>query len=71
MIIDNIGLYETSGGVFDGSAATSTSAVGSARLQFDGCSAATLDYAFNAGADGQRSGSLNLVRVTAPPPGCP
>lgn len=71
VIIDNIGLYETTGGVFDGSEATTTSAVGSARLEFDGCNAATLDYAFNAGADGQRSGSLNLVRVTAPPPGCP
>jgi murein DD-endopeptidase MepM/ murein hydrolase activator NlpD len=69
-VVDNIGLYETSGGVFDSGEATSTVPIGGARLEFNGCSAATLDYAFNAGADGRRSGRLNLVRVTAPPPGC-
>jgi len=68
--IDDIGLYETSGGVFDGPQPTTTVPVGSARLAFHGCSAATLDYAFNAGADAPRSGRLDLVRITAPPPGC-
>jgi hypothetical protein len=68
--VEDIGLYETSGGVFDGGAATSTVRVGDARLEFNGCSAATLDYTFSGGADGQRSGRLDLVRVTAPPPGC-
>jgi hypothetical protein len=56
--------------VFDSGEATSTVPIGGARLEFNGCSAATLDYAFNAGADGRRSGRVNLVRVTAPPPGC-
>lgn len=68
--IDGIGLYETTGGVFDAAAQVTTTAVGSARLRFANCTSATLDYAFTAGANAGRSGRLDLVRLTAPSPAC-
>lgn len=68
--IEAIGLYETTGGTFDGSTPVTTAAVGSARLQFASCTSATLDYAFTAGDNAGRSGRLDLVRLTAPSPAC-
>jgi len=68
--IDGIGLYETRDGVFDGAAATTTEAVGGARLRFASCTAATLDYAFTSGGNAGLEGTLDLVRLTPAPPGC-
>ena len=65
-------IYETTGGVFDaaGSTAPSSAQVGTATLAFAGCSTATLSYAFTGGANGVRTGMLDLVRVGPMPPGC-
>lgn len=66
----DIGLFESSGGVFDRPADTDTVQVGSADLTFTSCTAAHLDYRFTSGAFAGRSGRLDLQRVTAVPAGC-
>ncbi|MFI4969866.1 MAG: hypothetical protein ACHP7D_06650, partial [Lysobacterales bacterium] len=68
--ISDIGVYESSGGVFDHAAVTRTQAVGHASLVFHDCASATLDYAFSAGANAGRSGRLDLARLGATPAGC-
>ncbi|GAA0708845.1 hypothetical protein GCM10009105_08770 [Dokdonella soli] len=66
----NIGIYNTTGGVFNQAATTSTVPVGSASLVFHSCNSATLSYAFTAGANAGASGSLNLSRIGPMPAGC-
>jgi subtilase family serine protease len=68
--LDDVGIYETTGGAFDRPAPTSTVRVGNARLAFHSCSSATLDYAFTSGANAGRSGTLQLSRLGAVPDGC-
>lgn len=68
--IDGIGVYETTGGSFDGTTPVATRRVGSARLRFANCTTATLDYAFDDGENAGRSGTLALARLTPPPAGC-
>jgi hypothetical protein len=64
-------LYETIGGVFDGGfPAPSTSAVGSATLTFLGCANVSLSYAFTAGSNIGKSGTIALERVGTTPAGC-
>ena len=58
------------GGVFDDPAPTQTQIVGSASLAVQSCSAMTLTYAFNAGANQGLGGSVNLTRVGPTPAGC-
>lgn len=65
-----IGIFESTGGVFDAPAATETVQVGSADLAFVSCSRATLDYRFTSGAFAGRNGRLDLQRVTSIPAGC-
>lgn len=66
----DIGIFESTGGVFDAAADTATVQVGSADLAFVSCSRATLDYRFTSGVFAGRSGQLELQRVTAIPAGC-
>ena len=68
--LTNIGIYDTTGGVFDQAATTMTAQVGTASLVFHSCSSATLDYNFTAGPNAGRNGTLNLARITPPPTGC-
>lgn len=65
-------LYETAGGVFDTdtSASQASSSVGSATLTFQGCSNASLAYAFTGGSNAGRSGTIALARVGSVPAGC-
>jgi plastocyanin len=68
--IDDIGIYDTTGGVFDSAAGTTTQPVGSARLVFASCSSAMLSYRFTSGAQAGTSGTLALTRLGAVPDGC-
>ncbi len=66
----DIAIHSTTGGVFDSSHPTVTTRVGSADLVFQTCGSATLTYAFDAGENTGRTGSIDLVRVGPVPAGC-
>lgn len=66
----DIGIFDSSGGVFDRHATTTTEPVGSASITWHSCSAATLAYAFTAGPNSGRSGTLELTRLGPVPAGC-
>jgi hypothetical protein len=68
--IDNVGIYESTGGVFDQHATTTTTQVGSASLVFHTCSSLTMTYTFTGGPNAGISGTLDLSRIAAPPAGC-
>lgn len=68
--LNGIGIYDTTGGVFDHAANTMTNAVGTANLVFHNCSSATLSYAFTSGVNAGSSGTLDLSRIGAIPAGC-
>jgi hypothetical protein len=63
-------IYASSGGVFNNPAPVTTSPVGTGTLTFQSCSAATLAYAFSAGENNGKSGTITLRRTTPAPPGC-
>lgn len=65
--LGEFGIFESRGGRFDAAAETTTVRVGSARLAFESCNAATLDYAFDASGV---AGRLDLARIGRAPPGC-
>lgn len=69
-LINNIGIYATSGGAFDAPNSTTTVPVGSAQLQFFSCTSAVLTFAFTSGENAGQSGVLNLGRVLPAPNGC-
>ncbi|MBN8726759.1 MAG: hypothetical protein J0H15_03525 [Xanthomonadales bacterium] len=60
----DIGIYATSGGSFDRAAVTATVRVGTIGLVIHDCSHATLSYAFTAGPNAGRHGTLELTRLT-------
>ncbi len=68
--VNNIGIYDTTGGVFNQAAPISTNQVGTATLVYASCGSATLTYTFTAGANAGAHGSMNLVRLGAIPAGC-
>lgn len=64
-------LYETTGGIFDSTAATASSgAVGTGTLAFQNCSSATLNFKFTGGSSSGASGSIALSRIGPVPQGC-
>jgi hypothetical protein len=65
-------INETSGGRFDlaPSAAQRTIVVGSTTVTFQSCTTATLSYAFDAGQNAGRTGTIALARVGPAPAGC-
>jgi hypothetical protein len=66
-----LSLYETTSGLFNSAAPASTTAqVGTGRLVFTNCNAATLTFTFTGGSNAGQSGSVNLVRVGPTPPSC-
>jgi hypothetical protein len=66
----SVGIYEMSGGAFNAAGQVTTAPVGSAQLQFQSCSTATLSYAFTSGSNVGQSGTLHLGRVVPAPAGC-
>ncbi len=68
--LEDIGIFESRGGVFDGPADTETVQVGTADLSFTSCTTARLDYRYTSGAFAGRTGRLDLTRVTPAPAGC-
>jgi len=68
--LDDIGIFDSSGGVFDQGADTATAPVGSADLVFQSCTSATLSYAFTSGSHAGISGELALSRIGPAPEGC-
>lgn len=69
-VIADIGIYATSGGVFDSATPVTTVQVGTARLDYHSCNSATLAWSFSSGENAGRSGTLELVRLGATPVGC-
>ncbi len=67
---NNVGIYESTGGVFNAPATAHTTQVGTASLVFSSCTSARLNYAFNTGANSGKTGTLDLTRVGAVPAGC-
>jgi murein DD-endopeptidase MepM/ murein hydrolase activator NlpD len=67
---EGIGIFETTGGLFDQPDAPTTVQVGVASLTFSSCSDAELDYQFDAGQSAGTSGRIELVRLLPAPPGC-
>ena len=68
--ITNAAIYATAGGAFNTAAAPTTAPVGTANITFTSCNAATLTYAFTAGANAGSSGTLELTRTGPTPAGC-
>jgi len=67
---NGVGIYESTGGVFDAAASAQTTQVGTGNLVFNSCTSATLKYTFTGGANNGRSGTLDLTRIGAVPSGC-
>jgi hypothetical protein len=66
-----LSLYETTGGLFNSIApAPTTAQVGTGKLTFTSCNAATLSFAFIAGSNAGQTGSINLARVGPTPASC-
>ncbi|MDR3385941.1 MAG: hypothetical protein P4L92_02715 [Rudaea sp.] len=67
-------IAETTAGLFDTptTPAPSSKAVGSATLEFQSCTSATLSFKFTSGSSAGAAGSIALSRVASPsiPPGC-
>ena len=68
--IENIAIFQSSGGVFDHAGTVTTTQVGTASIAFQGCTGATLTYHFTGGANAGRQGSIPLVRVSPALAGC-
>ena len=68
--LDDVGIFESAGGVFDQGADTTTAQVGTADIEFQSCGAATMSYAFTSGAHAGTTGELALSRVGPIPEGC-
>ena len=68
--IADIGIYATRDGRFDAHAATTTTRVGTVKLDMQDCVHATLAYEFTAGALAGSQGTLALLRITPPRTGC-
>jgi hypothetical protein len=66
----NLGLYSSTGGVFDTDGAATTRQVGTGSLNFDSCEHATLDYTFTTGDLAGMHGTLDLARLGQTPPEC-
>lgn len=68
--LDGIGIFETSGGVFNTSSTTTTTRVGRAALVVHSCNTATLSYTFFAGTRRGQSGTVERSRIASAPAAC-
>jgi Leucine-rich repeat (LRR) protein len=67
---NDVTIYQSTGGAFDGPADIDTVPVGSANLSFQSCTAMTVDYTFTAGENAGRSATQHLIRLSSAPTGC-
>jgi hypothetical protein len=67
---NGVGIYESTGGVFNATGTAQIAKVGSGTLVFNSCTSATLQYTFTSGANNGKSGTLDLSRLTPAPAGC-
>ena len=65
---DDVVIYESPPGVFNGAVDDPVFEVGTARLEFEGCNALTVEYTFE--DPDTRAGTLHLVRLGPTPAGC-
>jgi hypothetical protein len=68
--LDDLTIYESTGGTFDTPSVVTTTPVGTATLTFSSCTSATLDYAFTSGEMNGRTGTIALTRIGAPLASC-
>ena len=68
--VADIGIYDTTGGVFERPTPVTTRPVGTASLVFHSCTSATLAYHFTSGANSGLDGTLDLARIGPTPAGC-
>jgi hypothetical protein len=68
--LNDVGIFESTGGVFDQHATTTTAPVGTADITWQSCSSATMAYTFTAGPNAGLSGTLDLTRLGPGPAGC-
>jgi hypothetical protein len=68
--LDDLTIYESTGGTFDAPDVVTTTPVGTATLTFDSCTSATFDYAFTAGEMSGKSGTIALTRLGTPLASC-
>lgn len=67
---NSIGIFDTTGGVFDAPASTQTVQVGTGTLSFSSCTRGRFDYHLTSGSHAGRSGTLDIQRLTPAPQGC-
>jgi hypothetical protein len=65
-----IGLYESTGGAFNGPAPASTVRVGDADITLLNCTNATMSYRFTSGENAGLDGTLDLSRLGSAPASC-
>lgn len=65
-----VGIYDAIGGVFDAPIPVSAVLVGNATVSVGSCSAISVQYQFTSGENAGRTGTLDLARLSPPPPGC-
>ncbi len=68
--VNSIGIYDTTGGVFNQAAPVTTTQVGTGTLIYTSCSSATFNYTFTAGENTGVRGTMNLSRLGPTPTGC-
>ncbi len=68
--LNDIAIYETTGGTFNHSGGTTTAQVGTATLVFHTCTSATLTYQFHGGSSNGLNSSIDLTRLLPAPIGC-
>lgn len=68
--ISNIGVYTSTGGIFDDPTKPAQSQVGTATVVFQTCNSATLSYSFSGGSSSGQASTINLQRIGPAPAGC-
>jgi uncharacterized delta-60 repeat protein len=68
--LSTLPIYTQTGGVFNDPAKPTSSRVGSATLTYTSCSAATVQYTFDAGSNQGLNGTVHLSRLDPVPAGC-
>jgi uncharacterized delta-60 repeat protein len=68
--LQNIPIYQGSGGVFDAPSKVTTTQVGAGNIVFKDCANATFSYSFTSGPDAGTSGQLDLTRGVFKPSSC-
>jgi hypothetical protein len=57
-MLDDVAIFQSTGGLFDVPGAVDTAPAGSANVSFQGCTAMTVSYAFTSGENAGRTGTM-------------